>query len=167
ERGDLFMVMPAFIRDPAVIGAKLLTVFGRNAALDLPTHLATVVLFSAETGAMLAAVRGRSITEMRTAAVSAVSANLLARDDASRLAIIGSGAQARSHLEALERVFEWSEVRVSSPTPEHQEAFLEQMRSSTSARLVGADSAEQAVQAADVVVLATSSAMPVVQNEWI
>jgi ornithine cyclodeaminase len=126
-----------------------------------------VVLFSPETGALLAVVGGSYITEVRTAAVSAVSANLLARDDASRLAIIGSGTQARSHLRALEQVFELSEVRVWSPTPEHQAAFIEEMQPATAARLIGVDSAEQAALAADIVVLATSSPEPVVQSEWI
>jgi ornithine cyclodeaminase len=166
--GDAFFgVMPAYVREPAALGAKLVSVFSRNSALDLPTHLATVLLFSPETGALLAVVGGGYITETRTAAVSAISANLLARDDAARLAIIGSGAQARSHLVALEHVFELSEVRVWSPTPEHQAAFIEEVEPRTTARLIGVDSAEQAVLAADIVVLATSSPEPVVQSEWI
>jgi alanine dehydrogenase len=164
---DVFAVMPACLGRPAVLGAKLVTVFGGNAALDLPTHLATVLLFSPETGALLAVLDGRLITEVRTAAVSAVSARLLASDAASVLAIIGSGVQARSHLRALERVFELSQVRVWSPTPQHQMAFLEDMESSTHAKLVGTDSAEQAVQGADLVVLVTSSSEPVVQSDWI
>jgi ornithine cyclodeaminase len=165
---EVFAVMPAYLpRASAVLGAKLVTVFGRNPALDLPTHLATVLLFNPETGALLAVLDGRLITAVRTAAVSAISADLLARDDASLLAIIGSGVQARSHLHTLERVFELSQVRVWSPTPQHQMAFLEDMESRTHAKLVGTDSAEQAVQGADLVVLATSSSEPVVQNEWI
>jgi alanine dehydrogenase len=164
---EFFAVMPAYVRKPAVLGAKLVTVFGRNAALDLPTHLATVLLFSPETGALVAVLGGRYITEIRTAAVSAVSANLLAADDAASLAIVGSGVQARSHLRALERVFELSEVRVWSPTPEHQTAFIEEMESTVKAPLVGADSAKRAVQDADLVVLATSSSEPVVHDGWI
>jgi alanine dehydrogenase len=163
----VFAVMPAYLGSPAILGAKLVTVFGGNAALDLPTHLATVLLFSPETGALLAVLDGRFITETRTAAVSALSARLLATDAASVLAIIGSGVQARSHLQALECGFELSQARVWSPTPRHQMAFLEDMESSTHAKLVGTDSAEQAVQGADLVVLATSSSEPVVQNEWI
>jgi alanine dehydrogenase len=167
RENGVFAVMPAYLGAPAVLGAKLVTVFDRNAALDLPTHLATVLLFSPETGALLAVLDGRFITEARTAAVSAVSARLLATDAASVLAIIGSGVQARSHLQALECAFELSQVRVWSPTPQHQMAFLEDMESSTHAKLVGTDSAEQAVQGADLVVLATASSEPVVQNEWI
>jgi len=166
--GQEFMaVMPASVREPAALGAKVVTIFNRNTALDLPTHLATVLLFSPETGALLAVLGGRAITEARTAAVSAVSASLLARDDAAVLAIVGSGAQARSHLLALDHVFELSEVRVWSPTADHQAAFIDEMESTTKARMVGVDSAEQAVRGADLVVLATSATEPVVQSEWI
>lgn len=163
----VFGVMPAHLRASGVLGAKLVSVFGVNAALDLPTHLATILLFSPNTGALVAVLDGRVITEMRTAAVSAVSARELARDEAQTLAIIGSGAQARSHLEAMERVFELNEIRVWSPTPDHQLAFITEMESITETKLVGCNSAEQAVHHADVIVLATSSSEPVVQNEWV
>jgi alanine dehydrogenase len=164
---DVFALMPSYVREPALLGAKLVTVFPQNGDLQLPTHLAAILLFSPETGALRAVLDGRYITEVRTAAVSAVSANLLARDDAAVLAILGSGAQARSHLHALDRVFELSDVRVWSPTPEHQEAFVDEMRTSTKATLAGAASAAEAVRDADLVVLATSSAEPVVRSDWI
>ncbi|PWT82122.1 MAG: hypothetical protein C5B57_09185, partial [Blastocatellia bacterium] len=160
DKGPFFGVMPAYIRQPAVLGAKLVSVFGENANLDLPTHLATVLLFSPETGALVAVMDGRYITEARTAAVSAVSADLLAQDEASVLAILGSGQQARSHLEALDRVFELSDVRVWSPNSDHRAAFVEDMTPTTAARLVGSDSAMQAVSGADLIVLATSSSEP-------
>lgn len=164
---ELFAVMPASIPDPAAFGAKLVTVFGRNAAVGLPTHLAAICLFNPATGALIALMDGRHITDARTAAVSAVSADALAREVTAVMAIIGSGAQARSHLEAMEHVFELSEVRVWSPTPEHQAAFIDEMAAASHARLVSTDSAKQAVGGADLVVLATSSSEPVVQNEWI
>ena len=162
-----FAVMPVYSQQPALLGAKLVGVFNSNSILQLPTHFATVLLFDPVIGAPLAILGGRYITEIRTAAVSAVSANLLAGDYASVLAIIGSGVQARSHLRAMDHVFELSEVRVWSPTPEHQENFIEQMRSSTTARLVSAASAEEAVRNADLVVLATSSSEPVVESAWV
>jgi alanine dehydrogenase len=164
---EFFAVMPALVRDPPIVGTKLVTVFGRNAALDLPTHLAAIFLLSPHTGALVAVMDGQRITAARTAAVSAVSATALARDDSSVLAIIGSGVQARSHLEAMEIAFELSEVRVWSPTPEHQMAFLEEMQSTTTATLVGADSVEQACRGADLIVLATSAMEPVLQTDWV
>jgi alanine dehydrogenase len=162
-----FALMPAYGREPAVLGAKLVTVFNTNTELDVPTHLATVVLLNPQTGALLALLGGTYITQLRTAAASAVSVNLLARDDAAILAIIGSGVQARSHLRAIEQAWELSEVRVWSPTPEHQDTFVEEMRSSTTARLIAADSPEDAVRGADLVVLATSSSEPVIESSWI
>jgi ornithine cyclodeaminase len=168
DPGDAALaVMPVYGREPDVLGAKVVSVFSTNTAIDLPTHLATVFLLNPTTGALLAILGGTYITEIRTAAVSAISVNLLARDDAASLAIIGSGVQARSHLRAIDLVWELAEVRVWSPTPEHQEAFVDEMRSSTAARLVSAGSAEDAVRGADLVVLATSSAEPVVESAWV
>jgi ornithine cyclodeaminase len=163
----VFAVMPAYVRVPGAVGAKLVSVFGANTALNLPTHLATILLFSPNTGALVSVMDGRVITEMRTAAVSAVSARALARDEAETLAIIGSGAQARSHLEAMERVFELKEIRVWSPTPDHQMAFITEMSETTETKIIGSNSAEEAVHHADLIVLATSSAEPVIQSEWI
>jgi alanine dehydrogenase len=162
-----FGLMPAHIHDPAAVGAKLVSVVPGNAALDLPTHLATILLFSADTGALVAMMDGRYLTEVRTAAVSAVSARLLAPKNTAVMAIIGSGVQARSHLEAMEHLFELREVRVWSPTPEHREAFIFDMEPTTKATLVGSTSAEEAVRDADLVVLVTSSAEPVLRSGWV
>src|ERR1044072_7676628 len=87
-------VMPAFLPVPAALGTKVVSVLASNAAVGLPTHLATIVLLDPMTGELLSIMDGRFITEARTAAVSAVSAKHLARPDASTLAIIGSGVQA-------------------------------------------------------------------------
>jgi ornithine cyclodeaminase len=164
---DFFGVMPALIPEPAAFGAKLVTVFNGNAAAGLPTHLAVICLFDPRTGALLAVMDGRHITEARTAAVSAVSARALARRDTDVLAIIGSGAQARSHLEALAHAFAFSEIRVYSPTAAHRSAFIAAAASTTKAKLVDRPSAESAVRGAGLIVLATSSPAPVVRSEWI
>ena len=160
-------VMPAFIADPPALGTKVVSVFGSNAAVGLPTHLATIVLLDPMTGELLAIMDGRFITEARTAAVSAVSTKHLARGDASRLAIIGSGIQARSHLEAIGMVRTLRDVRVWSPTPDHRSAFVREMRPRVDASIVAAASARDAVDGADLVVLATASREPVVHSEWI
>src|SRR6266478_1185966 len=119
-----FGTMPALAHDPAALGAKLVTVFGGNASRGLPSHLASIVLMDPETGALLALLDGRYITEARTAAVSAVSSRLLARKSAASLAIIGSGVQARSHLEALARVHRLRQVTVWSPSKAHCDEFV-------------------------------------------
>src|SRR5437868_6934940 len=105
-------VMPAYISQPAALGTKLVSVYHSNAALGLPSHLATIVLLDPETGALQAILDGRYITEARTAAVSAASAKHLARRDARVLAVLGAGVQARSHIDALARVRKFSEIRV-------------------------------------------------------
>jgi alanine dehydrogenase len=162
-----FGVMPAHIAQPASLGAKLVTVFNDNHARGLPSHLATVVLLDPETGALLAIMDGRYITEARTAAVSAVSARHLAREDAAELAIIGSGVQARSHLEALAEVRSLKRVRIWSPQPRSRDRFVEDMSGHVAARLEAANSARDATDGADLIVLATSSATPVIEDEWI
>jgi alanine dehydrogenase len=162
-----FGVMPAFIQDPPALGTKVVTVFSSNTAVGLPTHLATIVLLDSMTGELLSVVDGRFITEARTAAVSALSVRLLARSDASRLAIIGSGVQARSHLEAIGLVRDLAEVRVWSPTADNRAAFAREMQPRTSASIMTTNSAHDAIDGADLVVLATASPDPVVRSDWI
>ena len=162
-----FGVMPAFIPDLPALGTKVVTVFPSNTAAGLPTHLATILLLDPMTGELLAVVDGRFITEARTAAASAVSVKLLARPDASRLAILGSGVQARSHLEAIGLVRDLSAVRVWSPTAANRAAFAREMQPRCSAPIIPAASAQDAVEGADLVVLVTASRDPVVRQEWI
>ena len=162
-----FGVMPAFMPASGALGTKLVTVFGTNAALGLPSHLATILMLDSATGQLLAVMDGRYITEARTAAVSAVSTKLLARPDAGTLALIGSGVQARSHLEALGHVRPLREVRVWSPRPESRRAFIRDMQPGTRVRIAEAASAREAVAGADLVVLATASHQPVVERDWI
>jgi alanine dehydrogenase len=161
---SFFGTMPAFSKNIPALGAKLVTVFGDNAAKGLPTHLATILLLDPETGALLAVMDGRFITEARTAAVTAVAVRSLAQENASTLAILGSGVQARSHLEALGLVRNFREVRCWSPTRANLERFAAESQAYP-VRVSG--SAEEAVRSADVVVLVTASPKPVIRNEWV
>jgi alanine dehydrogenase len=158
---SFFALMPAYIAGTPALGAKLVTVYESNTARGLPTHLATIIMLDPETGALAAVVDGRYITEARTAAVSAVSVKKLARQDASVLAILGSGVQARSHLEALRHVRTFREVRAWSPTKKNLDAFA----SETGA--IAKDSAEAAVRGADVIVIAASSHTPILFSDWV
>jgi len=157
-----FASMPALIKTTPALGAKLVTVFGSNTEKGLPTHLATIVLLDPATGALLAVMDGRYITEARTAAVSAVSTRLLARPDAAILALIGSGVQARSHLEALPLVHEFREIRCWSPTRANLDRFV-----SEHAGVHAAATAREAVEGAGVIALLTSSTAPVIENDWV
>jgi alanine dehydrogenase len=142
-------------------------VFGGNAARGLPSHLASIVLLDPETGALLSLLDGRYITEARTAAVSAVSSRLLARPGAASLAIIGSGVQARSHLNALSRVHRLRLVTVWSPDAGHREQFVRDAAPGAGCPVKAVDHAGEAVVGADLIVLATSSATPVVESGWV
>ena len=162
-----FGVMPAFMPAAGALGTKLVTVFGSNAALGLPSHLATILLLDPTTGELLSVMDGRYITEARTAAVSAVSARLLAREDAGVLAILGSGVQARSHLRAFSHVRALRDVRVWSPSESHRRTFAEEMHREIAAHVSPVASAQQAVDGADLVVLATAAREPILRSEWI
>lgn len=161
-----FGLMPAYVAQPPQLGAKIVTVFGGNHARGLPSHLATIFLLDPDTGALIAIMDGRYITEARTAAVSAVSARHLARPDAATLAILGTGVQARSHLEALAAVRPLRDVRVWSPKPASRERFVSEM-SGHGPALAAAPSAEAAVRGADLIVLVTSSPTPVIEDAWV
>jgi alanine dehydrogenase len=163
----LFALMPAHLSQPPVLGAKLVSVFGSNSAIGLPTHLATIVLIDTSTGVLLAVIDGRYITEARTAAVSAASVRHLSRRGAARLAIIGSGVQARSHLLAISAVRPLSDVRVWSPSPEHREQFVREMAPRVAVSVRAAGSPAEAVAGSEIIVLATSAVDPVVRSGWI
>ena len=156
--GGFFGMMPALT--PAGLGIKIVTFYASNAERRIPTHMATIFLVDPETGAPLAVMDGRLITEMRTAAVSAAATKLLASPDAKILAILGSGVQARSHAEALRLVRQFQETRVWSPTREHAERFAKEITAK-------AMSTEEAVRDADVVVTATNSKTPVLKGSWL
>jgi ornithine cyclodeaminase len=162
-----FGVMPAYVREPPALGTKLVTVFASNAARGLPTHLASIVLLDPDTGALLALMDGRYITEARTAAVSAVSARHMARPDAAVLAILGSGVQAASHLEALAHVRPLREVRVWSPTEAHRERFAERARAAHAVPIRVTATPREALADADLIALATASPTPVAESGWV
>jgi ornithine cyclodeaminase/alanine dehydrogenase-like protein (mu-crystallin family) len=171
-----FGSMPAVYGE--VMGAKLVTFYPGNTALHKHTHHAVIQLFRATTGEPIAVLDGRLITEMRTAAVSAVAADLLAPPDAPILAILGSGVQARSHFAALSHVRKFKEVRVWSRNPANAQAFASEIgapasyvKQATSAEHVittkQAISAEQAVTEADIVITVTSSPDPILLGRWL
>src|ERR1043166_9814641 len=151
-------LMPALTPDG--LGLKAVTFYPSNAERRIPTHMATIFLVDPETGRPIAIMDGRLITEMRTAAVSAAATKLLTSPDARVLAILGSGVQAHSHVEALRLVRDFQELRVWSPTREHAERFAKEIGGV-------ATSAEQAVHGADVIVTATNSTTPVLKGTWL
>ncbi len=157
EHQGIFALMPAVAGD--LMSTKLVTVYEANAGI--PTHQAVIQLLSARTGEPLLAMDGRLITEMRTAAVSAVAVELLTPPGATTLAILGSGVQARSHLHALRRVRTFRDIRVWSRTPDHARRFASEHG------ILACDTAESAAHGADVVVSVSSTHEPLVRGAWL
>jgi thiomorpholine-carboxylate dehydrogenase len=156
--GGFLGLMPALTPDG--LGLKAVTFYPSNAERGIPTHMATIFLVDPQTGTPLAIMDGRLITEMRTAAVSAAATKLLASPDSKVLAILGSGVQARSHVEALRLARSFEEIRVWSPTRERAERFAKEVSATET-------SAEDAVRSADVIVTVTSSKTPVLKGTWL
>jgi ornithine cyclodeaminase/alanine dehydrogenase-like protein (mu-crystallin family) len=156
--GGFLGLMPALTPDG--LGLKAVTFYPSNAEREIPTHMATIFLVDPQTGTPLASMDGRLITEMRTAAVSAAATKLLSAPESKILAILGSGVQARSHVEALRLVRQFEEIRVWSPTKEHAKQFADEIGGK-------AVSPEEAVRGADVIVTVTSSKTPVLHGRWL
>jgi ornithine cyclodeaminase len=157
------LVMPAYVRVGNRLGTKLISVFPNNRSLDLPTIHAVVILLNAATGQPAALLEGTALTAIRTGAASGLATDLLARPDASTLAILGSGAQARTQLEAVCCVRNIERVFVYSRTLAHAEQFAADMagQDGAPASIEVSASAQEACLAADVVCTATRSTTPI------
>jgi len=165
-RGVMAM-MPSFRQgDAPLFGLKAICVFPDNAAIGKDAHQGGVLVFSGETGELLALVNASAITEIRTAAVSAVATRTLARENATDLAIIGAGVQARSHLEAIACVRPIKCARIAARRIEKAQSFVAEMRPKFDFEIT-ATTSEEAVRSADIVVTATTSFTPVIQREWV
>jgi ornithine cyclodeaminase/alanine dehydrogenase-like protein (mu-crystallin family) len=161
-------LMPAWRGgDDPVFSLKTICVMSGNPARGLDAHQGTVTLYDGETGQPTAILDASAITEIRTAAVTAVATRLLAREDARVLAVIGAGVQARAHLESLAPVRAFEDIRLYAPTESHARELAERPPNGVLAPITVSASAEQAVRGADVVVAATNSREPVIKYEWL
>ena len=167
--GGYYATMPAYLRDErgGALGMKSVTFFPGNAGGPHPTHLATVLLLDPATGGLQAVLDGRLVTEMRTAAVTAVSVDLLARKNARHLAILGSGVQARSHLQAVSVVRDLASVRVWSRTAAHAARFAREMAGTVGCPIEASSTVRDAMRGADVVVAVTAAREPIVEAAWL
>jgi ornithine cyclodeaminase len=163
-RDALLAAMPAYLPSSGALATKLVSLFPRNT--DRPSHQAVIIVFDSDNGSPLALMDGEAITAARTAAGSALATDLLARKDAQRLVIVGTGVQARAHLRAVSRVRKFGAITVVGRDVDKAKALA--MEFAGSFREVGADgSIERAVREADVVCACTHSAEPVVRREWL
>ena len=151
--------------DNPVFALKTVAVFPGNPARGLDAHQGTVTLFDGETGEPTAILDASAITSIRTAAVSGLATRLLSRGKSSELAILGSGTQAGAHMRAMLAVRDLARVRVYSPNREHAERLTQIDTGGVPVHV--ADSAQDAVFEADVIVTATNSREPVLERDWI
>jgi ornithine cyclodeaminase/alanine dehydrogenase-like protein (mu-crystallin family) len=166
-------LMPSYLSgeagDPAgaTYGLKAICIMPSNPAAGLDTHQGVVLLSSGDTGEPVALLNASAVTEIRTAAVSVVATDLLARPDAADLAVIGTGVQARAHILALDGARSLASIKVAGRDPARTAEFAARLRDQTSAPVHACDTAREAVEGAGIVVTATSSPEPVLQRDWL
>jgi ornithine cyclodeaminase len=159
--------MPAYAGHLGAVGVKVITVFPGNEGTELDAHQGAVLLFEADRGRPLLLCDATEVTAIRTAAVSGVATKHLAREDAGDVAILGSGTQARSHLEAMLAVRDVRAARVWSRSEENARAFAERESEARGVRIEAVRTAEEAVRGADLVCTTTSAREPVLQGRWL
>lgn len=165
EREAFLAAMPAYLPSSGALTTKLVSVFPQNR--DRPTHQAVVVCFDPETGTPIALMDAESITSARTAAGSALSTKLLAREDAHQLAVLGTGVQARAHVRAVIRVRPFERVVIAGRDQAKAQALVAELAKELSIPVEMAASFEAAVRGADVVCATTHTTEPVVLREWV
>ena len=164
----VMVMMPVFRHgESPMFGLKAICVFPGNAALGKDAHQGGVMLFDGTTGELLALINASAITAIRTAAVSALATRLLALEDASDLAIIGAGVQARPHLIAIARVRNLKRIRIAAQHFERAEKFVVEMQPQFSFPIEPVETAEAAALGADIIVTVTTSREPMLRREWI
>lgn len=160
-------LMPGYLEKEGVLGLKATSVFPGNLGTRFESHQGAVLLFEADHGSLLAAVDAGSITRIRTGAASGVATRALARKGSSALAILGSGTQASSHLQAMAEVLPGlSTVRVWSRTPGNANRFAEEARR-RGFDAAASEGAEGAVRGADVVCTVTGATSPILMGSWL
>jgi ornithine cyclodeaminase/alanine dehydrogenase-like protein (mu-crystallin family) len=164
---NFFGVMPGYLSAPQGLGTKIITIFPDNAKLGLSSHVGLVLLFDSEIGFPLAVMDAGEVTAIRTAAASAVATRALARHDAAHLAIIGTGEQAVTHLEAISQVRTLKSVRVWGRTPSKAAAFAREQGARLGLAIEVSASVEAAVLSADIICTVTSSREPVLNGAWL
>lgn len=166
--GDNLMgLMPSYLANIESLGVKVIAAFPSNFGSEYDTHMGVVILFDAKNGVLRAILDGTSITAIRTAAVSGVATRLLAREEAGDLALIGSGTQAHTHLEAMKCVRTLRRVRVYSLPSDGAYAFAERESKRHGIPVEVKETAREAVEGADIICTITTAREPVLKGEWI
>jgi ornithine cyclodeaminase len=167
EKSGALGLMPAHLSGLGAVGLKAVTFFPRNEGTDIDSHQGAVLLFETGRGRLLAVLDATSLTAVRTAAVSGLATRILAREDAGDLAIVGSGVEARTHLEAMLAVRKLRRVRVASLSLARARAFAEREGRRHGIAIEPCATVQDAVRGADIVCTVTSAREPVVRAEWL
>jgi ornithine cyclodeaminase/alanine dehydrogenase-like protein (mu-crystallin family) len=158
-------LMPAY--SPGGYGLKAICITPGNPAIGKDAHQGGVMLFAADTGEPLALVNASAVTEIRTAAVSAVATGLLARPQAAELAIFGTGVQGQAHAHALAATRPLTGIRLTGRDLARAREVAAGLAAQLNVPVTAVGSGPEAVEGADIVVTATSSARPVLRREWL
>jgi alanine dehydrogenase len=159
--------MPGYLNEDKALGMKVVTFFPNNLKQNLPQILATVMLFSADTGKMIAAMDGNYITAIRTACVSAMATKALANPESRVLGVLGAGVQARAHIRALTQIREISEIKVYDVFEASARQLQESLQKEIGVKITVAPSAREAVLNADLLVTVTTAKEPIVKADWL
>src|SRR4051794_28277435 len=167
EKYGALGMMPSYLGDIKTMGLKVVSVFPHNHGTEYDSHQGAVLVFETIHGQLLSIMDSSSITAIRTGAISGVATNLLAREDAHTLAILGSGVQARSHLAAMLQVRKIERVSIWSRNAEHAGEFAERALQRYGIRTEAAPTVQAAVQGAEIICTTTASPEPILKGEWI
>lgn len=159
--------MPGYLNEDKALGMKVVTYFQNNPRRNLPAILATIMLFSAETGKMIAVMDGAYITAIRTACASAMATNALANPETPTLGILGAGVQARTHIQALTRVRKVTRITIYSPSGTSAASVKQDMEKQAGVAIEIAKSIEEVVRASDLLVTVTTAKEPLVKPDWL
>lgn len=165
DQHGYLITMPSVVS--GAMGVKLISVMPHNHDTAFDSHMGAVMLFESEHGVPLALMEAGAITAIRTAAVSGVATRLLACKDAGDLAILGSGVQARTHLEAMAVARQLRRVRVWSRNPDHARAFAEQESARVGITIEPMETVQAAVTGADLICTTTAASEPILKGEWV
>jgi alanine dehydrogenase len=159
--------MPGFLNEDQALGMKVVTYFHNNPKQNLPSILATIMLFSSETGKMIAVMDGSYITAIRTACASAMASKVLSNPSASVLGVLGAGVQAKAHIMAVARVRKIRTIKIYSPSGKSASRIKQELESKLEVTIEVANSAEEAVRGADIIVTATTAKQPILSAQWL
>lgn len=167
DNDNILGVMPSYIKDNKVVGTKVITVFTKNHKIGKPSHQGVILVFDSENGELKAIVDGIAITAYRTAAVSAIATDLLARKNSKELALLGAGVQARSHLEAMLLVRDVKTVKVWDLYLDASENFAIEMSKKYCIEVVSCKTVEETVKTADIICTLTPAKEPILFGKWL